>query len=92
MTSFEGDEPTVEDGETADTAVAESAAESPAEDLDPAVALKKELRERRSLADALPADHHYAVVQPAGLPGVDGQRPPAEPPVPRHRLRTYAND
>ena len=44
MTSFEGDEPTVEDGETADTAVAESAAESPAEDLDPAVALKKELR------------------------------------------------
>ncbi|WP_108718614.1 Mu transposase C-terminal domain-containing protein [Miniimonas sp. S16] len=55
-------------------------------------ALKKELRERRSLADALPADHHYAVVQPAGLPGVDGQRPPAEPPVPRHRLRTYAND
>jgi len=44
VTSFEGDEPTVEDGETADTAVAESAAESPAEDLDPAVALKKELR------------------------------------------------
>ncbi|MCB9440838.1 MAG: transcription termination/antitermination protein NusG [Mycolicibacterium sp.] len=44
MTSFEGDEPTADDGETADTAVAESAAESPAEDLDPAVALKKELR------------------------------------------------
>ncbi|WP_283165429.1 transcription termination/antitermination protein NusG [Mycolicibacterium insubricum] len=44
VTSFEGDEPTADDGETADTAVAESAAESPAEDLDPAVALKKELR------------------------------------------------
>lgn len=44
VTSFEGDEPTADAGETAVTAVAESAAESPAEDLDPVVALKKELR------------------------------------------------
>ena len=51
--------------------------------------LKQQLRARRSLADALPADDRWAP-PPAPVPG-----PPADPPVdraPRHRLRTYATD
>lgn len=56
-------------------------------------ALKQQLRERRSLADALPADHRYlpppaeAPTAPPGTPTV-----PAGDPPPRHRLRTYATD
>ncbi|WP_345311822.1 Mu transposase C-terminal domain-containing protein, partial [Kocuria gwangalliensis] len=51
--------------------------------------LKQQLRARRSLADALPADDRWAP-PPAPAPS-----PPADPPVdqaPRHRLRTYATD
>ena len=62
-------------------------------------ALKQQLRERRSLADALPADHRYLAQTVA--PVAPGQAPlaPAGPaggptpdPLPRHRLRTYASD
>ena len=52
-------------------------------------ALKQQLRARRSLADALPADDRWAP-PPARAPG-----PAADPPAdraPRHRLRTYATD
>ena len=51
--------------------------------------LKQQLRARRSLADALPADDRWAP-PPAPAPG-----PAADPPAklaPRHRLRTYATD
>ena len=52
-------------------------------------ALKQQLRARRSLADALPADDRWAP-PPAPAPGPTAD-PPAEP-APRHRLRTYATD
>lgn len=55
-------------------------------------ALKQQLRDRRSLADALPDDHRYAVelrCEPTVVPGVQA---PAPMPAPRHRPRTYAND
>jgi len=51
--------------------------------------LKQQLRERRSLADALPIDHRYATRPTA--PGEPTSVPPVNPP-PRHRLRTYASD
>jgi putative transposase len=51
--------------------------------------LKQQLRERRSLADALPTDHRYAT--PPASPGEPISVPMVDPP-PRHRLRTYASD
>ena len=52
-------------------------------------AAEQQLRARRSLADALPADDRWAP-PPAPAPGPTAD-PPAEP-APRHRLRTYATD
>lgn len=60
--------------------------------------LKQQLRDRRSLADALPGDHRYVPdpadpadpVDPAGTNQQPQQVP--DPPAPRHRLRTYATD
>ncbi len=65
--------------------------------------LKQQLRDRRSLADALPADQHHlpAVPTPAPAdvaagpeqgPAAAPPGPPAAPPAPAHRLRTYATD
>ncbi|WP_147050787.1 Mu transposase C-terminal domain-containing protein, partial [Kocuria flava] len=51
--------------------------------------LKQQLRARRSLADALPADDRWAP-PPAPAPRPTAG-PPAEP-ASRHRLRTYATD
>lgn len=66
--------------------------------------LKQQLRERRSLADALPADQrHLPSTPPAAAPGEVAAAaeeglataPPAPrkaAPAPAHRLRTYASD
>jgi putative transposase len=53
--------------------------------------LKQQLRERRSLADALPTDARYtpstnAVIPPAEVPA------PATEPTPQHKLRVYETD
>ena len=56
-------------------------------------ALKQQLRERRSLADALPVDTRY--LPPPAPPAEPAPEPAAEnraAPPPRHRLRTYASD
>ncbi len=56
--------------------------------------LKQQLRERRSLADALPADLRYLLPPPAQTPTAPTGTPPVpavDPPA-RHRLRTYAAD
>ncbi len=50
--------------------------------------LKKQLRTRLSLADALPADDRYAPPAPAEPADTGGQ--PADPK--QHRLRIYAED
>jgi putative transposase len=55
-------------------------------------ALKQQLRDRRSLADALPDDHRYTVELPDEPTTVSGDQPPPPMAIPRHRLRTYAND
>jgi putative transposase len=60
------------------------------------IALKQQLRERRSLADALPADHRYlpppvAAREASTTPAGPATSPTDDPP-PRHRLRTYASD
>ncbi len=55
--------------------------------------LKQQLRERRSLADALPADQRH--LPPAPDPAETMERTAAAPPAapaPAHRLRTYATD
>ncbi len=49
--------------------------------------LKQQLRNRRSLADALPEDNRYLPVEPAGL---EPATPKAAPP--QHGLRLYATD
>ena len=64
--------------------------------------LKQQLRDRRSLADALPADQRHLPTAPAPAPddpanGTERRLatlPPtaAAPPAPAHRLRTYATD
>lgn len=57
--------------------------------------LKQQLRDRRSLADALPSDQRHLPpptpvdpVEPAGATNPN----PSPPPAPVHRLRTYATD
>jgi len=61
--------------------------------------LKQQLRDRRSFADALPADQRHLPAVPAPMPADVAtdrkQDPAAVPPVrpaPAHRLRTYATD
>jgi putative transposase len=55
-------------------------------------ALKQQLRDRRSLADALPDDHRYAV-ELLDVAATDPADQPSAPMLtPRHHLRTYAND
>ena len=62
--------------------------------------LKQQLRQRRSLADALPTDTRYTPIDPSHLTGLtdssDAESTPAPPPVevaPRqNRLRLYATD
>lgn len=55
-------------------------------------ALKAQLRDRRSAADALPADHRYLPPVPATTaPTAPAAAGPVEP-TPTHRLRTYATD
>jgi putative transposase len=49
--------------------------------------LKQQLRQRRSLADALPADTRYVPLTPA-----DTEPETIEEAPPRHRLRLYATD
>jgi len=56
--------------------------------------LKQQLRQRRSLADALPADKRHLpapqeVIEPAAGTAVTGTLTPTPP---QHRLRTYATD
>lgn len=59
-------------------------------------ALKQQLRDRRSLADALPDDTRYRLDCLAAAPAPDSEchdpQPPPALPAPRHRLRTYASD
>jgi len=55
--------------------------------------LKQQLRERRSLADALPADQRHLppapdVIEPAASSATTG----TSAATPSHRLRTYATD
>lgn len=59
--------------------------------------LKQQLRERRSLVDALPTDQRHVPL--AGATGTAAADPSSatagravDPPSPRHRLRTYAAD
>jgi len=55
--------------------------------------LKQQLRERRSLADALPADQRHLPPAPDAAETIErpvAARPAA--PAPAHRLRTYATD
>lgn len=54
--------------------------------------LKQQLRNRRSVADAIPDDHRYALVVPAAVTASTDEPPPPPAPAPRHRLRTYASD
>jgi len=55
-------------------------------------ALKAQLRDRRSAADALPADHRYLPPVPATTaPTAPAAAGPVQP-TPTHRLRTYATD
>ncbi|WP_380168900.1 Mu transposase C-terminal domain-containing protein [Jannaschia sp. R86511] len=58
--------------------------------------LKQQLRERRSLVDALPPDQRHAPeTSAAETPTAETPAPTAAPagaPAPRHRLRTYAAD
>nr|WP_255546289.1 MULTISPECIES: transposase family protein [unclassified Nesterenkonia] len=49
--------------------------------------LKRQLRQRRSLADTLPVDSRYAPPTPAAV-----EPPTIEDPPPRHRLRLYATE
>ncbi len=55
--------------------------------------LKQQLRQRRSLADALPGDHRHHTATPDQLelsPDTAAARPPVT--TPAHGLRTYATD
>ncbi len=55
--------------------------------------LKQQLRERRSLADALPADQRHLPLPPDGLEPTDRPQAAEKTAVaPAHRLRTYAAD
>jgi putative transposase len=53
--------------------------------------LKQQLRERRSLADALPSDTRYVPPAPNMTPAPAEGKPLVEPP-PRHGLRVYETD
>lgn len=55
-------------------------------------ALKQQLRDRRSVADAIPDDHRYPIVMPSTTTPCIDETPMAAPLAPRHRLRTYASD
>ena len=56
--------------------------------------LKQQLRDRRSLADALPEDHRYLPDPAERTAAGTDQQPQHVPdsPAPRHRLRTFAID
>lgn len=56
--------------------------------------LKQQLRDRRSLADALPTDQRHLPmpVDPVEPAGATNPNPSPPPPVAVHRLRTYATD
>ncbi len=53
--------------------------------------LKQQLRDRRSLADALPSDTRYAQTNPEG-PATPPDRQAAPEPPHRHGLRVYETD
>ncbi len=55
-------------------------------------ALKQQLRDRRSLADALPDDHRYLPDSVAPDARSADPTPLVDVPPPRHGLRTYATD